>query len=265
LIGDIHGYTAPQVRAVAGIGDAEIDLVAGGPPCQAFSTAGKRQGLDDVRGIAILKFVSLATELAPRYIAIENVRGLLAADGGEVFETTLAMLKSAGYTVSFNLYDAAYFGVSQHRDRIIIIASRDGRVPYLKPTHSDRQKDGLPYWRTLRDAIGDMMVIEHHHVQFPEGRLEFLDKLKPGQNWRDLSDEDQRIALSEAVRDAEGGKAGFYRRLAWDESGEDDIDLTILYPLDMQVFRRWEKEEEDDQQCGAPGVPYAEANRKTNQ
>lgn len=217
VIGDIHQYTAAQARATAGIGDAEIDLVVGGPPCQTFSTAGKRQGFEDVRGIALPKFASLAVELSPRYIVIENVRGLLAADDGDVLDKILAMLKSGGYEVSFELYDAACFGVSQHRDRVIVIASRDGRVPYLTPTHSDRPEDGLPPWRTLRDAIGDMNGVEHHHVQFPAQRLEYLQKLQPGQNWRDLSEEDQRAALGAATLEAEGGKVGFYRRLSWSE------------------------------------------------
>ncbi len=65
LIGDIHEYTAAQVRAAAGAGDADVDLVAGGPPCQTYSTAGNRQALEDVRGIAILKLASLAVEVRP--------------------------------------------------------------------------------------------------------------------------------------------------------------------------------------------------------
>ena len=65
LIGDIHQYAAVQVRAAAGVGDADIDVVVGGPCCQSFSTAGKRKALDDVRGIAVLKFASLALELRP--------------------------------------------------------------------------------------------------------------------------------------------------------------------------------------------------------
>ena len=232
VIGNIHGYTAAQVRA-ASIGDAEITLVVGGPPCQAFSSAGKRQGLDDIRGIAVLKFVSLATELAPRYIVIENVRGLLDAKGGEVLEKILAMLRSGGYTVSFNLYDTAYFGVPQHRDRVIIIGSRVWPVPYLKPTHSDRPEDGLPPLKTLRNAIGDMKGIPHHFVQFPDRRLEHFQKLQSGQNWRDLSEEDQRAALSEAVRAAEGGKSGFYRRLAWDEPCPTLVSLPNMPATDL--------------------------------
>jgi DNA (cytosine-5)-methyltransferase 1 len=207
LISDIHEHTAAQVRAAAGIGDADIDLAAGSPPCQTFSTAGKGSALNDTRGIAILKFVSLSVELKPKYIVLENVRGLLSAEGGDVLEKILSMLRDSGYEPSFNLYDTAYFGVPRHRDRVILIGNRDGcRVPYLRPTHSDRPEDGLPPWRTLRNAIGDMSVIEHQYVQFPDERLAFFEKLKAGQNWRNLSVEDQKAALSQAVLEAEGGK-----------------------------------------------------------
>ena len=130
LIGDILDYTAAQVRAAAGIGDSDIDLIAAGPPCQPFSIAGKHLGLDDARGKLLLTFVNLASELAPRYIVVENVPRLLSDDA---FDMVLAMLRSGGYAVSFNLYDAAYFGAPQRRRRLIIIASSNGSSAVSDP------------------------------------------------------------------------------------------------------------------------------------
>ena len=101
------------------------------------------------------------------------------------------------------------------------------------PTHSDRPSDGLPPWRTLRDAIGEMNGIEHHYVQFAEKRLPFFAELRAGQNWRDLSEEDQQVALSEAVREAEGGKTGFYRRLAWDDPCPTLVSLPNMPATDL--------------------------------
>ena len=80
LLGDIWNYNAAEIRAIAGVGSTEdIDVVAGGPPCQAFSTAGARRGFQDERGNVFLHFVDVALELNPRFIVIENVRGLLSA------------------------------------------------------------------------------------------------------------------------------------------------------------------------------------------
>ena len=206
LIGDILDYTAAQVRAAAGIGDRDIDLIAGGPPCQPFSIAGKHLGLDDARGKLLLTFVNLALELAPRYIVVENAE--LMAD--DAFDMVLGMLRSGGYVVSFNLYDAAYFGAPQRRRRLIIIASRDGRVPHLTPSHSDRPEDGLAPWRTLRDAIGNMAGIKHHGARYSQKRVELWRHLKAGQDGRHLRD------LAGAGDDAIGRKACYYRRLSWD-------------------------------------------------
>jgi DNA (cytosine-5)-methyltransferase 1 len=222
VLGDLREYTAAQVRAAVGIGeDTDIDLVAAGVPCQSFSTAGKQGGTSDERGRLLLEFVGLAVTLKPKYVVIENVPGLVRDK--DAFDQVLKTLRDGGYAVSFNLYDAACFGAAQRRERVIVIASRTGRVPHLAPTHSNRPEDGLPPWRTLRDAIGDMRRREHHHAKFPERRLRFFQKLKPGQNWRDLSEEDQTKAISEATRTASGGKSGLYRRLAWDE-----LAMTLL-------------------------------------
>ena len=262
LIGDILEYTATQVRAAAGIGDADIDAVVGGPPCPTFSTAGNRAAFKDLRGAAFLKYVSLAVELRPKYIAIENVRGFLSADEGSAVTKVLAMLQGSGYAVSFSLYNTAYFGVPQQRDRVLIIASRNGRrVPYLTPTHSDRPQDGLPPWKTLRDAIGDMKGMQHHYVEFPEKRLGFFEKLKAGHNWRDLSEEDQNVAMSEATRDAAGGKSGFYRRLAWDKPSPTLVSLPNmpatdlchpeeLRPLSIEEYRRIQGFPDQWELCG---------------
>jgi len=136
LIEDVRDYDAKDIREISGVGDSDIDLVVGGPPCQAFSTAGKRRGLNDKRGHVFLDFIQLCISLNPKYIVIENVRGLLSApmehrphkwrgDGfsplsederrGGALKFVLSIINEAGYSASFNLYDAANFGVPQRR------------------------------------------------------------------------------------------------------------------------------------------------------
>lgn len=239
LIGDIRDYTSDRIRNYAGLTQEEnIDLIVGGPPCQAFSTAGKRKGFEDDRGNVFLTFIDRIIELKPKFAVIENVRGLLSAplkhrphnQRGQEFESLsleeqkggaliyiLDCLKQAGYTYSFNLYNAANFGSPQKRERVIICCSRnDDPPPYLFPTHSEMGLYNLPKWNTLRDALKNLSPKEHTHVKFPEKRLKFYRMLKAGQNWRDLPEELQKKALGASFY-AGGGKTGFYRRLAWDE------------------------------------------------
>lgn len=237
LLGDINQYTAECVRAAAGLlHQDEIDLIVGGPPCQAFSTAGKRQGLGDERGNVFLKYLDLALELRPKYLVIENVRGLLSCpmehrphhlrgDGfpdlsedelkGGALNFILKKLDKSGYGYSFNLYNAANFGSPQIRERVIIICSRNGvKPPFLIPTHSEDGEFNLLKWKTLRSCIAKLE--QHHHLNFPEKRLKYYRLLRSGQNWKNLPEDLQKEALGKSYY-AGGGKTGFLRRLAWNK------------------------------------------------
>lgn len=238
LLGDIWKYTAHEIKAASGLSqEDEIDVMVGGPPCQAFSTAGARRGFEDERGNAFLRYVDLILELRPKYAVIENVRGLLSAPishtphaervgdwtpeidelpGGALLHV-LNILRSGGYGVSFNLYNSANFGVPQSRERLIILCSRDGkRLPNLKPTHSKDGEFGLPKWLTLRSAFEGLDKKSCDHDVFPEERLRFYKMLGPGQYWKHLPQELHREALGGSL-DSGGGKTGFLRRLDWDK------------------------------------------------
>lgn len=213
------------------LGFRRVDAVVGGPPCQAFSTAGRRQGLNDARGNVFLHFVDLATALEPRTIVIENVRGLLSAplthvphaqrDGlaaqdehraGGALRLVLDKLSAAGYHVSFDLYDVSRFGVPQVRERVVLVADRERRVPHLVPTHGGPRQ---PAPVSLRDALAGLDSPGPWTPLRAKQRV-FLPFLGPGQNWRDLPPEDWPEAMGGALS-ATGGRVGFYRRLAWDE------------------------------------------------
>jgi len=182
LIGDVREYNAEQIREISGTIDEDIALVVGGPPCQAFSTAGKRRGLDDERGHVFLDFVQLCIDLNPQYFVIENVRGLLSAPmthrphkfrgddfpdltddekSGGALKFVLEMIRKAEYGVSFNLYDSANYGVPQRRERVILICSREGRIPpFIPPTHvgdAYHQNpiffEDLKKWVTFEEAV----------------------------------------------------------------------------------------------------------------
>jgi len=238
VIGDLMNYSTQEIRKAAGIGKShKPTLIVGGPPCQAFSTAGKRQAFNDPRGNVFLRYVQLIDELSPQFAVIENVRGLLSASlihrplsergndteplredelPGSALNQVLAMLRSYGYGVSFNLYNSANFGVPQVRERVVLIASRDGsKLPYLTPTHSNIENYGLPEWQTFRDAVRGLREKDMHGLQFSDSRLYYFEYLKPGQYWKDLPTEEMRKEAMGASYFSGGGKTGFFRRLAW--------------------------------------------------
>ena len=236
LLGDIWQYDAAEIRQIAGLAPSDdIDVIAGGPPCQAFSTAGARRGFADVRGNVFLHFIDLIEQLQPRYAILENVRGLLSMpmnaagldEGGEAAEFAdrpggalafaVSLLRKAGYSVSFNLYNAANYGSAQVRERVVILCSRDGgRIPFLRPTHSSDPTFGLPPWRTFREATATLDGSVAHHLNFPESRLKYFRLLGPGQYWKHLPEDLQKEALGKSYY-LGGGKTGFLRRLSWDK------------------------------------------------
>jgi DNA (cytosine-5)-methyltransferase 1 len=278
IIGDIRDYKAEEILSLAGLSkNDDIDLISGGPPCQAFSTAGARKSFEDERGNVFIKFIELICELKPKCALIENVRGLLSAplshrphnqrgsgfpslawderpDGALLF--VVDMLKKSGYGVSFNLYNSANFGTPQVRERLIILCDRDGRkMPYLTPTHSNDRIWGLPPWKTFREAIKGIPDGQKDFVPFPEKRLRFYRMLKPGQYWRHLPKELQKEALGKSYY-AGGGKTGFLRRLAWDKPSPTLVTHPAMpatdlahpvedRPLSVQEYKRLQEFPDD--------------------
>jgi DNA (cytosine-5)-methyltransferase 1 len=120
----------PAVGAVVNAGDftrigkqdvGTIDLLAGGTPCQSFSVAGKRAGLDDPRGNLTIEFARLADRLRPLWVVWENVPGVLSIDDGRTFGAFLRMLVECGYGVAYRVLDAQHFGVPQRRRRVFVV------------------------------------------------------------------------------------------------------------------------------------------------
>ncbi len=244
LLGDIRKLKAGDIFDYARVSSGRgIDVMFGGPPCQAFSTAGARRAFDDERGNVFLSFINLAAAIKPKYLVIENVRGLLSApypseEGGDpvrhgAIRLVLNKLSEMRYRVSFNLYNAANFGAPQIRERIVLIAKREGQpMPWLTPTHCNVEEWGLSPWRTLRDACESIQETEMHSSQFPEKRLRYFKMLTEGQYWKDLPAEMQADAMGKAYL-LSGGKTGFYRRLSWDKPSATLVTSPTMPATDL--------------------------------
>ena len=101
--------------------DAAVDLLVGGTPCQSFSVAGLRAGLDDPRGSLLLTYLAIARRYRPRWVVWENVPGVLSADEGRAFGSLLGGLGELGYGFAYRVLDAQYFGLAQRRKRVFVV------------------------------------------------------------------------------------------------------------------------------------------------
>jgi DNA (cytosine-5)-methyltransferase 1 len=242
---DIQNVTSQQLLEEGGrvlnLGRAlqsqEVDLVTGGPPCQPFSTAGKRGSVMDPRGSLFMDFIRIVKEVQPRFFLMENVKGLLSAPlrhrpinqrrkdypplepdeiPGAALKVVLSEMQAIEYNVVYNLLEAADYGVPQNRERVIFIGSRDGETATFPIPKYCKNGQTLPKWRTLKDALTGLVDAEPEFMSYSENRLKYLKLLKAGQNWRHLPEELKKEAMGGAYNSG-GGKVGFYRRLSWDK------------------------------------------------
>lgn len=278
LIGDINKYEPDEILRMANIPEGRnVDVIFGGPPCQAFSTAGARRALADERGNVFLRYIEIVEKIRPTYVVIENVRGLLSAPypykditepiKGGALCVILDRLKEAGYTISFELYNAANFGAPQIRERVVMIGKLGGaKVPYLSPTHDESGRYGLLPWITLREAVEDIEDKPHHYVEFPEKRLKYYRMLKEGQYWKDLPKDVQEEAMGATLK-LGGGKTGFFRRVAFGRPSptlvtDPTMPATDLChpienrPLSVEEYSRIQGFPDDWEICGPINEQY---------
>ena len=107
--------------------DADVDVLVGGTPCQSFSIAGLRKGLDDPRGNLALTYLAIADRYRPEFLVWENVPGVLSSNGGRDFGAFLGGLGELGYGFAYAVLDAQYFGVPQRRRRVFVVGHSDWR------------------------------------------------------------------------------------------------------------------------------------------
>ena len=154
---DIAKLKGRYVLDKIGMKPGEVDLLAGGPPCQAYSVFGRRKGLGDPRGQLSFEYLRFLTEIKPKAFIFENVYGLLTIDGGKVFQELCGHLSRPGkrlrYTLSVFRLNAHDYGVPQHRDRVFIVGSQDGTLIDNVPPITDGAAGTMLRKRTVSDAF----------------------------------------------------------------------------------------------------------------
>lgn len=194
----------------------EVDVVTGGFPCQAFSYAGKKLGLEDARGTLFYEFARAVKETQPAICIGENVRGLLSHEGGETLKGMISILDELGYRVlEPRVLKAIYYNVPQKRERLILVGIRkDLDISFEYPNASKTVY-------TLKDALKkgelfDCDVPKSAGTKYPEKKKQFLDLVPPGGYWRDLPLDMQMEYMQKSFY-LGGGKTGMARRISWDE------------------------------------------------
>ncbi len=188
--------------------DCKIDFVSGGYPCQAFSYAGRKLGLDDVRGTMFFYFAKIINDLKPKIFLAENVKGLTTHDNGKTLQTMINIYENMGYNVTWNILKAIHYGVAQKRERVVIVGIlKDIDVPYRLPKEYE-------YKPVLKDALKNVPL--SIGAKYPEKKCKVLDLVPPGGYWRDLPKDIAKEYMGKSYYSG-GGRTGMARRISWTE------------------------------------------------
>jgi DNA (cytosine-5)-methyltransferase 1 len=181
LCRSVAEVTGEDIRRAVSLGDRQIDVIFGGPPCQGFSQMGKR-ALDDPRNELMLDFIRLVSELKPKYFVIENVKGLTGERNRNLLDKVRENLENKDYEIlkPYQVLNAANYGVPQSRERLFLLGAKKGlKMPMYpeKITANPRQKRKisdtkiLPNSPTVREAIADLPDLETHPELFQQDWL----------------------------------------------------------------------------------------------
>ena len=193
---DIRNFSAKKIEEDLNIKANEIDIIVGGPPCQAYSTVGKRI-IDDPRGKLFQEYYRVLKEFNPKLFLFENVKGLISMQNGELLKTIVSLFESLGYKIKYKILNAADYGAPQIRERVIIIGSKlKSNFIYPEPTHININKTDtlfnrdLKPWLTLEDAIGDLPFIKsgESSVNYKNKPQNEFQKIMRGNEPKELMD-----------------------------------------------------------------------------
>jgi DNA (cytosine-5)-methyltransferase 1 len=194
----------------------KIDVVTGGFPCQAFSSAGKKLGFEDTRGTLFFDFARCINEVKPKIFIGENVKGLFNHENGKTLTVIKQSIKDIGYTlVDSRVLKAIYYKVPQKRERLILVGIRNDLAEHITNfnfpekyhkvlTVSDAFRKGVLYDKSVQKSEG---------VEYPKRKKEIMRKVPEGGYWKDLSDKLQREYMGGSYF-LGGGKTGLARRLS---------------------------------------------------
>ena len=260
---DIANISCLDLEEYFGVKKGELDLLSGGAPCQSFSYAGKRLGLEDARGTLFYHYAMFLEKLQPKMFLFENVKGLLTHDKGRTYQTILDIFEKAGYTITksqIKVLNAWDYGVAQKRERLITVGIRNDLADKIKFEFPIPHK----YKPVLRDILLDCPKSEG--TPYSEYKKKIFELVPPGGYWRDIP-EDIAKEYMKSCWYMEGGRTGILRRLSLDEpslavlTSPSQKQTDRCHPLEARPFTvrenaRCQSFPDDWQFCGSVGQQY---------
>lgn len=213
---DIANISDKNLEKLFNIKKGDLDLLSGGAPCQSFSYAGKRLGLEDARGTLFYHYAIFLEKLQPKMFIFENVKGLLTHDKGKTYDTILAIFEKTGYVIQKKVLNAWDYSVAQKRERLFTIGIRNdlsNKINFKFPKKHD-------YKPLLKDVLYN--VPQSASIPYGEKKKKIFDLVPPGGYWKDI---DPLIAKEymKSCWNMEGGRTGILRRMSMNEPS-----LTVL-------------------------------------
>jgi len=249
----IESVSVEELMAITGLRPGELTVLAGGPPCQAYSVYNHQRGMHDARATLFREYLRIVQGMRPEWIVMENVMGIYSIGGGVAVRAIKDELGALGYTVKEEILKAEEYGVPQERRRVVFIGNRTGApVRHPKPTHGP----GLLPFTNIRDAIGDLPTLEngedrgnvsyayppandfqrelrgnrkavtnHSAPRLGKLNIERMRHIPSGGSWRDIPFELLPAGMKRAKRSDHTKR---YGRMKW-----DGLSCTVLTKCDV--------------------------------
>ena len=208
--GDITKIAEEDLEKKFNLKKGELDFLSGGYPCQSFSYAGKRLGLEDVRGTMFYYYSIFLKKLKPKMFLAENVKGLLNHDGGKTLQTMIDVFEEIGYKVQYKVLNAWDYGVAQKRERIAIVGIRNDLVNKVKFEFPIPHE----YKPVLRDVLKNVPPSDGE--KYSDKKKAVMDLVPAGGCWINLPDKVARDYMKSCYFMG-GGRRGIARRMSMDE------------------------------------------------
>ena len=243
---ELHDITAVSDEFIRGIG--RVDIICGGFPCQAFSIAGNRRGFEDTRGTLFFEIAWFASILRPKYLFLENVKGLLNHENGITFETIISTLDELGYNVEWQVLNSKDFGVPQNRERVFIIGHLRGectrRVFPLSSTGRQVDKHQEQSTNTLTTRYPNSQGVGSYIIESEQKKIKIKEATSQGYAEAEVGDSVNLSHPNSKTRRGRVGKQVANTLLTGESQGVIDPDFRIrkLTPREcwrLQGFPDW--------------------------